>query len=286
MPISKQEISCLLDKLREKYSKYALINSDWFNIQAFEDRYYMAVKNKMNLQAFLLAEIANFEKVKDTFEKKKTENEDKNSFSKKVDLIMEENYGRIKKYPKIEFHFDAGLEIMHLYGALSQFVLHYMPVFWIINLDEDQKQKMMDFENDLEYLALPIRGREAKRIEDHKLLLSRYGVRPIDIEADNNDYLKVGGFFLNELSSYTEDLLDEKCDDWMLPLNFSKLFIEGARKKGIIDIYSGCTSYGAILIVKNYIDGVIADFRLGAFKSKPQREEESEWRTLPEVDED
>jgi len=270
MPISNKEISDLLSKLREKYYEHSQINSVWFNVDAFEDRYQMALKKRMNLEGFLLAEIANFEKIKEGYDKKVSENENKHSFSKKIDSIMEENFGRVKKYPKIEFHFSAGLEIMHFYGALSQFVLYYLPVFRIIDLDDQQKREVENFENTFEFLALPGNGRESKRIEDHKLILSRTGVRPIDIESDNNNYLKDGGVFLNELSLYFEELLELKVEDWEMPLNFSKFFIEGSRKKEILNIYSGCTSYGAILIMKSYIDEVVADFRLSAFKKQAE----------------
>ena len=266
MPISNQEITELLSKLREKYNEYSQINSVWFDRDAFEERYQMALMKRMNIQAFLLAEIANFEKTKETYDKKKSENEKDNSFSQKIDLIMEENFGKIKKYPKIEFHPDAGLEIMHFYGALSHLALCYMPIFRIINLDDEQKDALLELENAVEFLAIPKGQMESKRIEDHILVLARINVRPIEIEADNNNYLKNGGVFLNELSAYSEKLLELRRDEWTTPLNFSKLFIEGSRKGEIVNIYSGCTSYGAILIIKHYIDEMIDNFRLSAFR--------------------
>ena len=139
MPISNNEIADLLRKLREKYFEYSAIDPVWFNVDAFQERYEMAIRNRMNLEAFLLAEVANFETTKENYDKKKSESENKDSFAQKIDVIMEENFGKIKKYPEINFHPDAGFEIMHFYGALSLLILYYMPVFWIINFDETLK---------------------------------------------------------------------------------------------------------------------------------------------------
>ncbi len=69
----------------------------------------MALRNRMNLEGFILAEITAFEKLKDLYDRKSTEK----SFSETVNNIIEENTARIRKYPRVDFHPRSGFEIGH-----------------------------------------------------------------------------------------------------------------------------------------------------------------------------
>ena len=95
MAMSDDEIDRLIEKLKQKYADYSAKNPTWFNYDAFRDRLLVAVKNRMNREAFILAEIANFEKTREKYEKKKSQK----SFSEQVDRIIDEQTARIKKYP-------------------------------------------------------------------------------------------------------------------------------------------------------------------------------------------
>ena len=265
MSLSKNEVDELVTKLREKYKEYSeKHNKKWFDIDAFDERLSFAVKNRMNMEGFILAEIANFEKVKAQYDKKKKLKE--KSFSQEVDRIIEENLSRIKKYPQIMFHPQSSLEISHLYGALSFFLSYLFPATRMLITDNVLKKKLNFLEDRLVFLA-EMRGEiHSKRIVDHILLLNRMGVRPIEIEKDISDYLREGGFLLHEIIDFCDSLMDLKNEEWDNPITFQKLFIEDERKKGVIDQLNGMTGYGAILKIQEYASEIIEDFRLKAFK--------------------
>jgi len=263
MSIEKEEINLLVDKLRNKYQEYAdKYSPKWFNIDDFEERLQLTLKNKMNLEGFILAEISNFEKIKKKYEKKKEEK----SFSDRVDNIIEENIARIKKYPEIDFHSKAWIEIKHFYGALFEFVNFYFSILWILVDDNNIKNSLNDFEEKLIFFAVPKGKLQPRRIEDHAMLLSRRDIKDIDIERDKNNYLKEAAFILHDIIDFCIGLIEMKNEAWNYPVRMDKLFVEEKKKKRIIEIFSGLTGYGAIMKVQEYVSGIIQDFRLGAFQ--------------------
>lgn len=263
MALSKEEIELLVKKLREKYTSYAeKYNPNWFDIKGFEERLLMSRNNKMNLEGFILAEISNFEKIKQRFDKKKSAK----SFSEKVDKIIEENIARIKKYPEIKFHPKAGIEITHIYGALAEFERYYFTVLRALITDSNARKGLNDFEERLEYLAMPRGNLPSRRIEDHALVLSRRSVQEIEIEKDRNDYLKESAFILHEIIGLCDNLIERKYPELETPFLANKIFIEESRKKRVVDIFSGMTGYGVIFKIRDQASNIIEDFRLGAFK--------------------
>jgi hypothetical protein len=265
MSLSNNEVNELIRKLREKYREYSeKHNKKWFDIDAFDERFSFALKNRMNLEGFILAEIANFEKLKERYENKKKLTE--NTFSKEVDKIIEENLSRIKKYPQILFHPQSSMEVSYLYGALSFLLSYIFPVTRILITDITLKKKINSLEDRLIFFA-EVRGDiHSKRIIDHILLLNRKEVRTIEIEKDASNYLREGGFLLHDIIDFCDGIMNSGHDEWDYPITFQKLFIEEERKKGVIDQFTGMTGYGAILKIKDYSAGIIDDFRLKAFK--------------------
>lgn len=265
MPLSRQEVDILIEKLRGKYRDCAKKYSPkWFNADSFEERLRMSLNNRMNLEGFIFAEIAAFEKLKEKYEKKKSAG----TFSQKVDRIIEENTARIRKYPAISFHPRAGIEIVHFYGAISEFTLHALPVLRLIADDNGIKNRLNDLESALDSLATPRGSRPPKRIEDHSLLLSRRGAGELEIERDKNEYLKESAFVLHDIVTLCDELMERRDGQWEQPLRFDRLYCEGERKKRVVKRFSGHTGYGAILEIRDLAAGVIEDFRLQAFRRK------------------
>ncbi len=262
MAMTEGEINQLIDKLKKRYAEYSRKNPTWFNADAFNDRLLMAYRNRMNMEAFVLAEIANFEKVKGKYEKKKNEK----SFSDQVDKIIDEMTARIKKHPSIQFHPKAGLEITHFYGALSEFELHYFAVLFIVVEDKSLKDRLLAFEGELNKLAAPRGKLPAKRIEDHLMKLRLRNAQELEIERDKNDYLKESAFLLHEIIDFCDGLIEARNPEWENPLRMNKLFVEDNRKKAISTLFTGLTGYGAIMKVRDYASDVIDDFRLTAFR--------------------
>lgn len=262
--MTADEIQDLLQKLRERYSEYAKkYNRKWFDRDAFEERYKMSVSNRMDIQAFLVAEIANFETLCERYEKKKAEKE---SFSKKVDKIIEENYARVKKYEPIDFHPMAGIEIRHLYGAMSQLAQYYIPVFWLIITDYSMRNQINELEHSLQRICIPKGNRPPTAIEDHILLLGRPHVTEIEIEKNRNSYLKESAFMLYGIIAFCDSLVESRAPMLEVPIRFDKSFFTPEIKDMVYKNFSDCTGYGALLKIKELCEEILADFRLTAFK--------------------
>jgi len=263
MSLSTEEIEKLIYKLRDRYEEYAQKhNQKWFNSEPFEERLRMALENRMNMEGFILAEISNFEKLRERYEKKKKDR----PFSETVDTIIEENTAKIRKYPRIEFHSRAGFELTYFYGAMSEFARVYFAVFRLISAADDLKRKLFEFEDALDFLAVPKGKGPSKRIDDHMLVLSRHHVTELEIERDGNDYLKSSALLLHEIIDFCDGLLASRNSDWEVPLQFNHLYVEDERKREILEVFTGASGYGAMLTVRDRGSEIIEDFRLHAFK--------------------
>ncbi len=266
MSISAKEIELLIGKLRDKYREYGQKHSRaWFNIEAFEQRHAMAVDRGMNMEAFALAEIANFEKMREKYEKKKSEK----PFSKMVDDIMEQNAERVRKYPAIYFHPDADLEMVHFYGAMQDFALHRLPILRVLIDEPEHIDRLNRLKDAVSVLALPAGRRHSRRILDHSAVLSRTNpAGGLEAERDRNDYLKESAFLLHDVTDFCDELLSQRRQEWETPVRFDRLPSEGRSRTKLAVDFSSLTGYGAILEVKNSAGAIIEDFRLSAFRRK------------------
>ncbi|MCX8123155.1 MAG: hypothetical protein N3F66_03215 [Spirochaetes bacterium] len=256
--LTENEIENLITKLRNKYDEYASKYSPhWFNKDAFEERLQTALRNKFNLEAFIVAEIAHFETLRKRYDEKKRET----SFSKKVDALIQELTAKIKKYPKIEFHPKAHFEIMHMYGACNELLEYYFPVLWIIL---DDRTALWEFEQQLQYLCAHSSNRFSRRIEDHITLLQRPHITYIEIEKDKNEYLKECAFVLHKilqwLDTITPTVSNNQC------ISFAKLYVHEEKRKRIIALFHNDTPQSAVKKIHSHILGIIEDFRLQAFR--------------------
>ncbi len=179
---------------------------------------------------------------------------------------MEENIERIKKYPEIEFHPMAGIEVKHFYGALSEFAVYYYAVLWVLVQNYEFRDRIEMTGRKLDILAVPHGKVHPKRINDHIYLLQQ-GKSGLDIERDSGSYLRESAFILHDILDMCDDIIDLKEPHWENPLSFEKFYLEAGRKKRIVEIFSGMTGYGAILAVKGRAGEILEDFRLTAFKS-------------------
>lgn len=267
MGLNEKEIEMLIKKLRDKYLEYGRKhNRSWFNADAFEERLRMATVKRMNLEGFILAEIANFEKTRERYDKKKAEK----PFAARVESIMEENLARMKKYPAIYFHELAELETTHFYGALSEFALNLLPVLRVLVSDAAIKDRIRGIEERLGFLAIPMGRKHSKRILDHMLVLSRPPgpAGNLEAEKDKSAYLREGAFVLHEILDLCDELLEMRSPEWEGPLRFDRLHIDGERKSRMLEVFSGLTGYGAIVKIRERCAEILDDFRLGAFRER------------------
>ncbi len=269
MPLNQRELDKLIEKIRQNYSDYShKFSSKWFSIEAFESRLRHAVINKMNMEQFLLAEVANLEKIKETYEATQKKSAIKPSFSDKVDEILDDINDLIKKYPGIKFHEKADPELMKFYGAINYFAKNYFLVFWALIKDRNLKDKLMVLESKFFHNAMNYSDKESKRIEDHKLLLNRRDMQEIDAEKDKNDILKDTAFLLHEIINFCDQAIKIRDDSLDMPINLDKIFTSDKQRKEAGEIFVNLSGYGALLKVKELAENIITDFRLGAFKKK------------------
>jgi hypothetical protein len=268
MGLSDKEIDLLINKVRERYKEsFMEYKSRLFNVEAFEDRLQAALRKRMNLEGFILAEITNFEQLKQKIEEERNPKKpEESAFSKQVNQIFEENTARIKKYKEIQFHPLADIEITHLYGALSEFIQYYFSILWIILNDYQYKEKVHTLDHRFSDFAVSKSTRHPKRIEDHITVLSRKDAKEIEIERDKNNFLKESAFLLHEVIDFMDELIEIRDKEWDNPLKFDKLNIDRETKKKMLLIFSGTTPYGAILKIKEHAEEILKDFRLESFK--------------------
>ncbi|MBN2402222.1 MAG: hypothetical protein JXN64_07460 [Spirochaetes bacterium] len=268
MGLSDKEIDLLINKVREKYKEsFIEYKSRLFNVEAFEDRLQTALRRRMNLEGFILAEIANFEQIKQRIdEERHPKNAGESAFSKQVNKIFEDNTAKIKKYNEIQFHPLADIEMTHLYGALSEFIQYYFSILWTILTDYQQKDKLHALDDRFSDFALSKSRRHPKRIEDHISVIARKNAKEIEIEKDKNEYLKESAFLLHEVIDFMDDLISIREREWENPLKYDKLYVENSVKKKMMSIFSGTTPYGAILKVRERAEEILKDFRLESFR--------------------
>jgi hypothetical protein len=186
-------------KIKSLYGKYAeTYGSRVFNLKAFEERYKDALRSKLNLKAFLHAEIMVIEELKKRVEGEKSREPRKPGYSEIADGIIEKNLQKVKKYRSIDFHPDAEIETKHLLGASTDFydkiwgraarVLKSLRVKGL----EDTLAKL---ENDFIYYVVPFRGSYSRAVDDYALVLSRKNARDGEKAAVN--FIRYGGILLN-----------------------------------------------------------------------------------------
>jgi hypothetical protein len=264
MPLRDDEIALLLFKIRGLFDEYAKKMSPvWFNRNSFEERYRFAIAKKMDIEAFLLAEISNFEKIRSTFESKKKKTA---SFSEKVDKIIEKNNSRFAHYPQIDFHPSAAPEIKHLYGAVSELGKFYLPVFRIIVTEYSKRNIINRLESRFQRCALSHGTDPSEAIEDHILVLNRKNVSELEIDRSRSDYLRECSFLLHDIMQFCTTLLEERIPGLEQPVAFGNAIYDPEIRKKITSLFSESTGYGAVIMIRDHSEQIISDFRLTSFK--------------------
>jgi len=201
--LHRNEIDQAVKKLKELYKKYASIYGEAaFNLKAFEKRYIQALKDRVDINAFLHAEISVFEELKrrvTEYKRNVPEKKDNGvSYSEIADRIIEQNLSKIKKYRYVDIHPDAEDEVKYLYGAVTDFYYNtWSLVSEIIRKMNNpalnkQREKL---EHDFSYYVVPIKGVYSRAIDDYLFVLSRKN--PVNNEKAAVNFVKYGGILLN-----------------------------------------------------------------------------------------
>ncbi len=135
-PLSEEEVERAVEKIRRMYDDYIVTFLKSFSLkEAFEDRYLLARKQRIDLTRFVSDELAMIKDlIKDEGalsterdERRGRRKERRRSVSEYADRIIEQNREQIEKYPDLPFDEKASYEIRKLLGALDLFEREYWP---------------------------------------------------------------------------------------------------------------------------------------------------------------
>lgn len=265
MPLSNVEIKNLIDKLRTKFDEYAFTYSPkYFDRGAFESRLKFAETKKMNLEAFILAEITNFEKIKSDYEKKQGQGE----VSRKIDNLIEAQMKAVAKYPSVRLHHHCGVELPHFVGGVNVLLEEYLPVLWLVLSDNSYRDDLNELEQKLSDFALFKGAKPPKKCEDLIHLFTYAELKDVEIEKIRNNFMKECAFLLHDALDFCVKILEIRNSELDQPVRFDKMHQSAERRKKITEHFSGRTGYGCALKINEYIDSLISDFRLGAFRRR------------------
>ena len=250
------EITNVVEKIRRKYDEYV---SKFFRPrslrESFEGRYIRALRAKLDISSFLIAEISAIEELIKREEERillgpvKVEGEKAPDIA---DKILEENRKRIEKYADMPFHKDAREEVRRLLGALDALAQESWPElagalrntgYSMNSLD------MLNLDSQLRYLSSPDRDEVPQFLMRLVAQLRKFPRNYSAIEREEKEYILEAAFFLNDLFSIIERV--------------KRVYTDlSAEEKRALD---------SVLL---YVWGVISDFRLKDFKRKKKWDRE------------
>lgn len=268
MALTGKEIDSLILKIRNQYRENAQEYSEkWFSLSAFEERLDLALKSKMDMESFLLAEVSNLEKIKERFQEKQK----KSQFQSKLDTIAEERHQKIENYPEGEIHPRASEELSRFYGAMGHCFRLYLPALNLVLRGFEEEEQLFRLERELAMIAKPQGKNPPPRIEDHQALLNTPGIPDIEIEKNRNRILMDGAFVLHDLVSMTDRLIAYRHQLWDEPVLLEHSHAEKEDLQEMKELFEGKTGYGIFLDAREFCQDVLDNFRLGAFKRSSKR---------------
>ncbi len=200
------EITSSVEKIRRKYDEY--INK-FFKPktlrEAFEERYIKALRAKLDVSSFLLAEISAIQELIAREEKRVMLGPVRPAAGKDAsfaDKVLEENRARIEKYPDSRFHGDAGEEVRRLVGALSdlaggrwqEIASALQDTMYAMSSSE-----MLTLDSQLRYLSSPVREEVPQFLARLVTQLHKFPRNYAAIDREEKEYVLEAAFFLHDL---------------------------------------------------------------------------------------
>ncbi len=276
--LSQSEINSVLNKIRAKYDLlFRNYKKSRVLAEMFEDRYKNAIKSRLNMLAFLRAEIDAVDLMLRKEEEKKVEddklkeqdavlakkrNEIELSIAEQVQIEYRQ---KILKYPKAEMSVELDEELDHFIGAMRDFLNSYLPALTYL-----YKEKTHTAE-----------GEKLNILYDKIVLQYDYkGDAPIArrlITAYNhNDPKRMDHertFVMKETAFTFNDVMDELQDVWdkgAIPFPTNRMVLPKllSQESKFIKIFDNKTFREAFIIVYEHIKHIVSDFRIKDIKRK------------------
>ncbi|HUI71276.1 MAG TPA: hypothetical protein VL354_12220 [Spirochaetia bacterium] len=217
--------------------------------EAFEERYVRALRARVDISSFLIAEISAIEELIRREEKKATAEPAKADAEKQqsiADRVVEENRKRIAKYPDIAFHPDASEEVRRLLGALSVLLRDR----WEKLGDALQRtmysmssSEMLSLDSKLHSLAATDKEEVPQLLVRLVSQLRKFPRNYPQIERHEKEYILEAAFLLNDLVIVLERVRQVHAD------------VTAESKKTIEETLA-------------YVSQIVNDFRVKDFKRK------------------
>ncbi|MCG8569462.1 MAG: hypothetical protein MJB14_04930 [Spirochaetes bacterium] len=272
--LSSAEINAALAKIRVKYNHLIrFYHKPPTILDNFEERYLQALKNKMDLSIFLMAEIdvvgelISKEEL-NYIEKQKEDKQKKEKQPTFADKVFEDNRKKILKYPRIKLTLDADEELEYLMGAVRTLINNYWPAIIIIFKDKKHTQsgdRLNDIYNKLlsqfDYTgSVPI----TRHYVDS---LNTIGNQK-KIDYEHRFIMQETAFLLNDIADLLKDILEK--DE--LPEPEQRLLIENhlisQGNKWFTKEFQSHSNIESFQKVMSYLEGIILDFRLQGIKKR------------------
>jgi len=200
------EISASVEKIRKKYDDYVVKYFKPRTLRrAFEARYIDALRAKVDISSFLLAEIAAIQELTEREEQRvqlgpvRPAAEKTQSFA---DKVLEENLARISKYPDLLFNADASDEVRRMAGALTDLAGKRWQDLGAA-LEETMyamsSSEMLAMDSQLRYLSSPGDSETPPFLNRLLVQLRRFPRHYPSIEREEKDYILAASFFLHDL---------------------------------------------------------------------------------------
>ncbi len=236
--LSPDEIDQAKEKILEEYDHLIVRFMKPASLKnGFLDRYYDAVKAKMDMAYFLHAELTAVREVfkreeekAEALKKVKAEKEKRKKRTEPgfADKIIAENKRRIEKYPELNFHPDASSEIKRMAGVLKRIEEEFWPA--IDNLLRRTSVTLysnsrLALEKSIYELATSTVGSPSNRLSVYQLILGRF---PRDYRAMERE----GQLYLLTVAHFLHNLLGElyKMKDTGDLENDELIFVENVSK--------------------------------------------------------
>ena len=199
------EITSSVAKIRRRYDEYI---TKYFKSKslraAFEARYMKALRAKVDVSSFLLAEISAIQELIGREEQRISLGpvrpaEKEQSFA---DKVLDENRARIARYRDVPFHPDAGEEVRRLSGALFELSGERWQDLGLALQDTMytmSSSEMLSLDSQLRHLA-SLDGQETPHSLDRLVVQLRKFPRSYpSIDREEKDYILAVAFFLHDL---------------------------------------------------------------------------------------
>ncbi|HPO48806.1 MAG TPA: hypothetical protein PLO89_00630 [Spirochaetota bacterium] len=271
--LNEREINLVLTKIKNKYQKLiSEFKKSRTLADGFEERYFNALKSKIDLSTFLLAEIEAVEELYKREEEKKSKEIPLKKQEQKpaptiADKVYEENKKRIEKYPRLILDVsDADEDTERLLGGVREFINSYFQAITTIYKERrhtNEGEKNNNFSN--KFLSSYDYKGEIPIARQYVIALQR---RPRDfkkIEYEHKFVLKETAFLLNEIL----DLLESIAIKEDIPQPDKKLSLQkdkSSQENKFYEYFNNLTYKEAFEKVRGFLKDLITDFRFKDIK--------------------